>query len=179
MYRSFIFTLSLIAVFSLSSSSANAQEQVFIYGDEFLCVGQCGTWNIEFPISDDYVYQWLFTGANGSAFEFVSEGYEPVTMCDLFEPGTYFIEVTVSSPDGQTIAIGNFTFFIDFEGDLFGEVFGTHPTECEQDTFGFTFPGGFNECYEVCVGTTSTISLDDIFLSGGISATLTQGQWSV
>ncbi|MEL7426246.1 MAG: PKD domain-containing protein, partial [Bacteroidota bacterium] len=181
MYRSIIFALSLSAVFFLSNSSANAQEQVFIFGDQYLCPGQCATWFIEFPISDDYLYEWQFVGANGLSFEITTEGYEPVTSCELFEPGSYFIEVTVFSPDGVIIAQGGYDFFVDFEGDLFGEVYGTHTTECEQDTFAFTFPGGLNDCYEVCVGTVSTISLDQILLSGGPSDTLitSQGQWSV
>ncbi|MEO0726085.1 MAG: PKD domain-containing protein [Bacteroidota bacterium] len=181
MYRSIIFALSLSAVFFLSNSSANAQEQVFIFGDQYLCPGQCGAWFIEFPTSDDYLYEWQFVGANGFFFEITTEGYEPVTTCDLFEPGSYSIEVTVFSPDGVIIAQGGYEFFVDFEGDLFGEVYGTHTTECEQDTFAFTFPGGLNDCYEVCVGTVSTISLDEILLSGGISDSLiiSQGQWSV
>ena len=181
MYRSIIFALSLSAVFFLSNSSANAQEQVFIFGDQYLCPGQCGAWFIEFPTSDDYLYELQFVGAIGFFFEITSEGYDPVTTCDLFEPGSYSIEVTVFSPDGVIIAQGGYEFFVDFEGDLFGEVYGTHTTECEQDTFAFTFPGGLNDCYEVCVGTVSTISLDEILLSGGISDSLiiSQGQWSV
>ena len=181
MYRFFTLTLTLSLFYLLPTSSVQAQEQALIFGDEFLCPGQCGTWFVEYPVSDDYLYVWDFASSTGSIETITTEGYQAVTLCEFFNTDFYEIYLEVLTPDGQVVAQGIFTFWVEGFTDIFGQVYGTHTTECEQDSFAFEFPGGLEECYEVCVGSISTISLDEIVTGGGFPDSLitTQGQWSI
>ena len=180
MYR--FFALFITSMFFLGLSATQAQEQAYIYGDEFLCAGQCGTWFLEYPISDEYTYTWNF-GFGSPGETVITQGYEPVTWCDYYAPGAYEIQVIVTSPDGLQVAEGYYAIWVDEFSEVYGEAYGNHFTNCEQDTFAVSLPGGLNECYEVCVGTVSTLTLNDIivFDNSGSTGTvdLSQGQWSV
>jgi gliding motility-associated-like protein len=193
MHRSLLSILTLFTLFAaLPLSSINAQEQAYIFGDEYLCPDQCGQWFVEFPQNPDLSYHWMiFEGtspANGTIWnEQVGIGQFTYTLCNSsisLPPGVYTVYLTVSGPGGTNdVATGQTTVFIDGFFDLFGEAYGQHITECEQDTFAISLPGGLEECYEVCVGSTSTLSLDNIIVSDPTGQTgtvdLNQGQWSV
>lgn len=188
MYRLLKLVFALSITWILLPNSAHTQEQAFIYGDEFLCAGQCGQWFLEYPTNENLLYTWVFSEGNGSPGSGISdtiftEGYTPVTWCETFSPGIYVINVFVESADGILVAEGSYSFFVEDFVDYFGEAYGTHTTDCEQDTFVVEVPGGLDECYEVCVGTVSTISLEQIVITDqtGQSGTidLNQGQWSV
>ncbi|MEL7219747.1 MAG: PKD domain-containing protein, partial [Bacteroidota bacterium] len=173
----------------LTFSQAQAQEEAFIYGDEFICPFGCGSWQVEFPVSDDFIYSWtIFENSlpnpnDPPIVEITTEGYESITACDL-PPGFYTLYLTVSDFNGNTISQGNLSIWVeDFSQQVFGEVFGSITTSCTQDSLAFGFPDNELDCYEVCVGTTSEICLDNIVVydqAGGVSTIEpSQGSWSV
>ncbi|MEM1214197.1 MAG: PKD domain-containing protein [Bacteroidota bacterium] len=168
----------------------DAQEEVFIFGPEFLCPFECGEWFIEFPTSDNFTYQWDFYQGGLNEIPYWStttEGYSPVGNCVPngidFEPGWDYQIVVTASTDGNVVASGEFYFFVGFENELVGEAYGAYLSACEQDSIALTFPNFQSDCREVCSGSTSTILLDQIFVytSSGEIFTLTgdQGDWSV
>lgn len=181
-------SIILFLLVALPLSTLQAQEPAFIYGEEVLCPGQCGTWFVEFPQSETLIYVWQFydgsaPGGGDPVEEITTEGYQPVSWCN-FGPGVYTILLTVTDPDGSNVvATGEYVFFVENDSVLFGEANGHHYTECEQDTFNISLPGGMDECYEVCVGTLSTLSMDNVIVSDPNGQTvqidLNQGQWSV
>lgn len=190
MQRSFLLSLILSLTFIISSLSA--QQNAFIFGDEFLCPDQCGSWFVEFPQSETLTYTWQITDGstpspdeNNILFELITDGYQPITWCEIPFPGSFVIFLTVTEPGGSTgvVATGEFQFFVEDNFQFFGEAYGSHTTECEQDTFAISLPGGLEECYEVCVGTTSTLSMETLIISEINGQTITvdpnQGQWSV
>jgi gliding motility-associated-like protein len=171
------------------SGQLAAQDQAFIFGDEYIgCDNACGNWFVEFPVSDLYLYNWQIINGNAPnaevVYEFQSEGYVPLRWCNI-PPGSYTILLTVSGPDGNGIATGQYSFFVeDFSNFANGIAYGSHTTACEQDSFALVFPTTNADCYEVCVGSVSTLSLTEIILTdnaGGTTVVVdpSQGNWSV
>ena len=79
------FTTALLFLFGFGLTHVQAQDQAFVFGDEYLCIGQCGTWFVEFPTGDDFIYVWEFTDGNipnPTVFESIqTTGVESVTWC--------------------------------------------------------------------------------------------------
>lgn len=184
------FVILLLGLFFLTLSQVQAQEEAYIYGDEVICPFGCGSWEVEFPTSDDFVYSWtIFEGSlpnpnDPPIVEITTEGYEPITACDL-PPGFYNIYLTISDFNGNVISQGSYSFWVeDFSQQIFGEAYGSIATSCTQlDSLYFSFPNTDMECYEVCIGTQSSINLEDIVVydqAGGVSTIdPSQGSWSI
>lgn len=195
MHRYLLSILTIFTLFvALPLNSLQAQETAFVYGDEFLCPDQCGQWFVEFPQDPNLSYHWsIYDGTSPDNGILWSEqegiGLFTYNLCNgpvniPLPPGVYTVYLVVTGPGGMdVIATGQTSFYVEDFFDLFGEAYGQHITECEQDSFIINLPGGLDECYEVCVGSTSTLSMDNIFVSTPNGSTsqvdLNQGQWSV
>ena len=157
MHRSLLSILTFFTLLAaLPLSSLTAQEQAFIFGDEYLCPDQCGQWFVEFPQDPNLSYHWtIYDGNspdNGTIWsEQTGIGLTAFNLCSgpvniPLAPGVYTVYLVVSAPGGtDVVAIGQTTFFVEDSFNFFGEAYGEHITECEQDSFAISLPGGLEE----------------------------------
>ncbi|RME94147.1 MAG: PKD domain-containing protein, partial [Bacteroidetes bacterium] len=160
----------------LFTQNLSAQNEVFIYGPEWLCSGSCGTWGIEQdPTQGVGIYEWYFvrdinSGAPRDTLYTTTTDIPFVDWCPE-EEGLITVFVQILGPNGSTdevLGTGSTQVLVEFfSTEFFPEGFGSHRTHCTQDSFqvNSAFPNNSN-CFEACVGQTSILTIEQLNVIG-------------
>lgn len=181
----YTFLLVIFCFLCITPPSLTAQEEIPISVIAPFCENECVSAYAEWQFPEDVLYSWVFSSGfiqpplTDTIYHIVTE-YPSVDWCEL-PPGTYILFLEVTDIDGNVLGVGQTVFDVFFDSSYFVEASGSHVTACEQDTFHVYSPNGGLDCYDVCVGSTSTLTINELW--GGINGqTLlldpSQGTWT-
>jgi len=156
-----------ILLFFLCLKSLSAQNNVVqIFGPSFLCLGACDTLTAvvggQLPVP--YTYLWSISGPGGYTSTSTSPNlwFCPGATGTPLLPGVYFIKVSITSADGQSV-MGVFTLTVLSYMPL--EILSNNTAPCNNDTLLSS-----DQCEKICPNTTVTYSVQNPSPGG------TQGQ---
>lgn len=103
--------------------------------------------------------------------------------CDFFGGGIYILSLEVYDDAQELLGDVNYFHeitFIDPQVEIYAS--GSIINACEQDSFFINGNSPSLPCYDVCQGSSSTISIDELFaygIDGSVQDISGQGQWNI
>ena len=177
-YRSL---LNLLLLCLLVSSSLAAQNVIVTQPD---CSENCFVFTIAGDFDNAAEFIWTIEGSNGIVFNPIISFVPTVFWCapPSANIDEFTVFLTIYEGANETYEYSDlFSGYDPVETSILAT--GTHQTACTEDYFIDDNDEPFSDCYDVCVGATSTITINELFLAGspvgGTPINPHDGEWTV
>ena len=154
--------LSLAFLCLLCSNTLKAQEEVTINITNSNCIEHCAVFTVTDYFSDIISFEWIFISSTGNSFSTTGIGFNTVEECfsDVDEINVYF---NAYDDSGTLLYVGDTTYTFNTIHEMPITVQGVHETDCESNFFLNNSTIENTDCYDVCVGTTSTVTIENFY----------------